>query len=159
MTVVKNNRGSGYFTPCVIVLVIAMILSVVLFYASTMTIVQTTRENTEMVLDSFVMKNSIEIYDSIKQGHDFTEKFDNNFYFSEYSRRFSLDISDNSMYNIGEDGETVYIITNPRVSYQVTNSLKLKVDYTVKVPVSFAGEVLYWMEIPMTVTSSLTLKE
>ena len=49
MTVVKNNRGSGYFTPCVIVLVIAMILSVVLFYASTMTIVQTTRENTEMV--------------------------------------------------------------------------------------------------------------
>lgn len=81
MTVVKNNQGSGYFTPCVIVLVIAMILSVVLFYASTMTIVQTTRENTEMVLDSFVMKNSIEIYDSIKQGHDFTEKFDKNFYF------------------------------------------------------------------------------
>ena len=63
------------------------------------------------------------------------------------------------MYNIGEDGETVYVITNPTISYQVTNSLKLKVDYTVKVTVSFAGEVLYWMEIPMTVTSSLTLKE
>ena len=63
------------------------------------------------------------------------------------------------MYNIGEDGETVYVITNPMISYQVTNSLKLKVDYTVKVPGSFAGEVLYWMEIPMTVTSSLTLKE
>ena len=74
MTILKNRKGSGYFTPCVITLVIVMILSVVIFYANTMTIIETTRENTEMVLDSFVMKNSIEIYNSIKQGHDFTEK-------------------------------------------------------------------------------------
>lgn len=159
MTILKNRKGSGYFTPCVITLVIVMILSVVIFYANTMTIIETTRENTEMVLDSFVMKNSIEIYNSIKQGHDFTEKFTESFYFSEMSRRFSLDYRDNCLYNIGEDGETVYYLTNPNVSYKVDKTLKLKADYTLYVPVRFAGEIVYWTQIPLTVTSELTLKD
>ena len=76
---ILNKRGSGCFTPCVITIVIDMILAAVLFYANAMTIIQTTKSNTERVLDSFVMKNSIEIYQSIKQGHDFTESFDENF--------------------------------------------------------------------------------
>ena len=75
----KDTRGGGYFTPCVITIVIAMILSAVLFYAQCMTIIQTTRADTERVLESFIMKNSIDIYNSIKQGHDFTEDFDENF--------------------------------------------------------------------------------
>ena len=80
MHILKDKRGGGYVTPCVITLVIAMILSAVLFYAECMTIIQTTVENTERVLESFIMKNSIEIYQSIKQGHDFTEDFDENYY-------------------------------------------------------------------------------
>lgn len=112
-----------------------------------------------MVLDSFVMKNSIEIYNSIKQGHDFTEKFTESFYFSEMNRRFSLDYRDNCLYNIEEDGETVYYLTNPNVSYKVDKTLKLKADYTLYVPVRFAGEIVYWTQIPLTVTSELTLKD
>ena len=47
----KDTRGGGYFTPCVITIVIAMILSAVLFYAQCMTIIQATRADTERVLD------------------------------------------------------------------------------------------------------------
>ena len=57
----KDTRGGGYFTPYVITIVIAMILSAVLFYAQCMTIIQTTRADTERVLESFIMKNSIDI--------------------------------------------------------------------------------------------------
>ena len=79
----KDNRGGGYLTACVITIAISMILAVVLFYAQCMTIIQTTRADTERVLESFVMKNSIDIYNSIKQGHDFTEEFDENIEYAE----------------------------------------------------------------------------
>ena len=73
MNPLKNKRGSSYFTPVVVILIIAMILSVVLYYATTKSTIETTRDNTKRVLDSYVMKNSIDIYNSIKQGNDFTE--------------------------------------------------------------------------------------
>ena len=154
----KDTRGGGYFTPCVITIVIAMILSAVLFYAQCMTIIQTTRADTERVLESFIMKNSIDIYNSIKQGHDFTEDFDENFYISQTSSELSLDSSKNRLYNYGADGEIVYSMTNPNVTYKVDKALKLKVSYTVMIPVTFAGRRLFYMRVPLTVTRSLTLK-
>ena len=54
-----NNKGGGYITACLITIVIAMILSAVFFYAQCMTIIQATRDNTELVLESFIMKNSV----------------------------------------------------------------------------------------------------
>jgi len=136
-----------------------MILAAVFFYANTMTIIQATKANTERVLDSFVMKNSIEIYQSIKQGHDFTEKFDKNYYVSQTSSELSLDKSSNTLYSIGEDGKTIYSMTNPNVTYKVDNALKLKASYNLMIPVEFAGKKLFDLVIPLTVTSSLTLKD
>jgi hypothetical protein len=50
-------------------------------------------------------------------------------------------------------------MTNPNVTYKVDKALKLKASYTVMIPVVFAGEYLFDLEIPITVTRSLTLKE
>ena len=104
------------------------------------------------------MKNSIDIYNSIKQGHDFTEDFDENFYISQTSSELSLDSSKNRLYNYGADGEIVYSMTNPNVTYKVDKALKLKASYTVMIPVTFAGRRLFYMRVPLTVTRSLTLK-
>ena len=156
--ILLNNKGGGYVTVCVITIVIAMILSAVLFYAQCMTIIQTTRDNSELVLESFIMKNSVLIYDSTKQGHDLTEYFDENDYISEISSRFSLDIQENALYSYGENGEMIYAMTNPYVTYKVDNALKLKVSYTVMIPVEFAGKRLFDLQIPLTVTRSFTLK-
>ncbi len=153
-----DTKGGGYITPCIITIVIAMIFSAVLFYAQCMTIIQTTRDNTELVLESFIMKNSVEIYDSIKQGHDLTEYFDEDFYISEISSRFSLDIRGNTLYNYSEEGEMIYKMTNPYVTYKVDKALKLKASYTVIIPVDFAGRRLFDLHVPLTVTRSLTLK-
>ncbi len=157
--ILKDRYGGGYITACVITLVIVMILSAVLFYAQCMTIIQTTRADTERVLESFIMKNSIEIYDSIKQGHDFTEKFDEKYYISETSSELSLDISSNRLYNYATDGEVIYSMTTPKVGYTVDNALKLKASYTVEIPVVFAGTKIFDLEVPITITRSLTLKE
>ena len=153
-----NTKGGGYITACVITIVIAMIFSAVLFYAQCMTIIQTTKANTELVLEGFITQNSVQIYDSIKQGHDLTEYFDENYYFSQISSRFSLDIQGNAVYSYSETGETIYILTDPNVTYKVDKALKLKASYTVMIPVQFAGETLFYMRVPLTVTRSLTLK-
>ena len=156
--ILSSIKGGGYISACVYTIVIAMIFSVVLFYAHCMTIIQTTRDNTELVLESFIIDNSVLIYDSIKQGHDLTEYFDEKIYISEISSRFSLDIRGNTLYSNDEKGEMIYAMTNPYVTYKVDKALKLKASYTVMIPVRFAGIRLFDLHVPLTVTRSLTLK-
>ena len=158
MNPLKNRRGSSYFTPCVVVLVIAMILVVVLFYATTKSTIETTRDNTRRVLDSYVMKHSIDIYNNIKQGNDFTEDIENSFYLSAVSSELSLDSSTGYLYTVDANGDIVYRMTNPNVTYKVDNTLQLKASYDMQMPVWFAGRIIYWFTVPVTVGSSLTLK-
>ena len=158
MNPLKNKRGSSYFTPCVVILILAMILSVVLFYATTKSTIETTRDNTRRVLDSYVMKNSIEIYNNIKQGNDFTEDIENSFYLSAVSSELSLDSSTGYLYTVDANGDIVYRMTNPNVTYKVDNTLQLKASYDLQIPVWFAGKIIYWFTVPVTVGSSLTLK-
>ena len=136
-----------------------MILSAVLFYASAMTIARQTKENTALVLDSYVMKNSIDIYNYIKQGNDLNNKLDQKYFLSQYLSRFSLDYSDNMLYSVDEDGDTVYKMTVPQVGYEVDKTLSLKAEYDLIIPVRFAGKTLFWMTIPMKVTGALTIIE
>ena len=159
MNPLNNKRGSSYFTPCVVILVIAMILSVVLFYATTKSTIETTRDNTKRVLDSYVMKHSIDIYSSIKQGSDFTEDIENSFYISSVSLELSLDFDGEYLYTVGEDGDVVYRMTPPDVSFRTDRTLQLQADYELELPVRFAGEIIYWFTVPVTVGSSLTLKQ
>ena len=155
---ILNKRGSSYFQPVVVILVIAMILSVVFFYATTKSTIETTRDNTKRVLDSYVMKNSIEIYNSIKQGNDFTEAIENSFYISSVSEELSLDYGTGYLYTVDANGDIVYRMTHPDVTYKVDNTLQLKASYDLQMPVWFAGQIIYWFTVPVTVSSSLTLK-
>lgn len=156
--ILSSIKGGGYISACVYTIVIAMIFSVVLFYAHCMTIIQTTRDNTELVLESFIIDNSVLIYDSIKQGHDLTECFDEKIYILEISSRFSLDIHGDALYSYNEQGEMVYAMTDPRVTFKVDHALKLKASYTVIIPVCFAGQQLFDLRVPLIVTRSMTLK-
>lgn len=154
-----NKKGSGYVETCVIALVLVMIFSVVLLYANILTVVQTTKDNTERVLDSYVMKNSVEIYESVKQGNDFIEDLENFLYISLISSELSLDKSNNILYSQNEHGDIVYTITNPNVTYEVDNALKLKASYDLTIPMYFAGSKVFDLKIPVVVNSSFTLKE
>ena len=158
MNTLNNKRGSSYFQPVVVILILAMILSVVLFYATTKSTIETTRDNTKRVLDSYVMKNSIEIYNSIKQGNDFTEAIEKSFYISSVSEELSLDYGTGYLYTVDANGDIVYRMTNPDVTYKVDNTLQLKASYDLQMPVWFAGQIIYWFTVPVTVSSSLTLK-
>ena len=69
---IRNKRGEGYIQVCVLIIVICMILSVFVTFASAVNVVRLTERNTKTVLESYVTKNSIEIYNAIKKSHEST---------------------------------------------------------------------------------------
>ena len=144
-----SKAGMSHVQTAVLVLAMAMVFSAVFLYASMMTIVQASRDQTRRVLDDFVMHNSIEIFDSLKNGDDLSEELDELFYKSEIFSAFSLDISGDSLYAVS---------AHPRVDYEVQNTLQLNASYDLAVPIRFAGNHLFDLEIPVVVKSYYVLK-
>ncbi|MDD4492741.1 MAG: hypothetical protein PHV32_00075 [Eubacteriales bacterium] len=150
---ITSKCGASHIQTAVLVVIFAMIVSVILVFWNAMTIVNVSKANTTRVLDSFVTKNSIEIFGSLKNGNDFSEDLNQYIYKSLLSDEFSLDIYGNSMYSYGEDGKLNYYMTNPNVSYSYQNTLKLKASYTIAIPMRFAGKTVTYLRIPITVQS------
>lgn len=153
-----NKKGMSHVQTAVIVLILAMALSVILSYASMMTILGMARDHTRLALDNYVTQNSILIYDSIKNGNNFTGELEKNMWKNEISRLFFLDIRENMLYATGEDGEIIYKMEFPNVEFEVKNTLKLKATYQINIPVTFAGRHFFDLTLPQKVTSTYTLK-
>jgi hypothetical protein len=153
-----NKKGMSHVQTAVIVLILAMILSVVLSYASMMAVLKTTRENTELALDSFVTQNSVYIYDSLKNGNDFTDILNKEIFLKQIISVYRLDISGNMIYSTDEDENLIYRMTVPNVDFEYENTLNLRVDYTVTIPVTFAGRHITDLTIQQKVTSRYNLK-
>ena len=153
-----SKAGMSHVKTAVLVLVMAMVFSAVFLYASIMTIVQASRDQTQRVLDDFIMHNSIEIYDSLKNGDDLSEELDEFFYKSEIFFAFSLDIVGDALYSVDEEGGIQYVISNPHVDYEVQNTLKLNASYDLSIPIRFAGIHLFDLKMPITVKAYYVLK-
>ncbi len=154
----KNKRGDGYIGTCVMILILCMILSIFIEFVATVNVIRISERNARIVLDSFVMENSIEIYDSIKTGTDFTEVVDVEQYISKYSEYNSLDFNENMLYCVGDDGEELYRQTIPTVRLIEENRLKIIAEYTITVPLYFAGRQVTEVTVPITVTSKFNPK-
>lgn len=158
MKIFKSKRGEGYVFPCVMIVVVCMILSVVIFFASAVSMVRITEENTKIVLDSYIMKNSIQIYDSIKQGNDYTEALDRDEYINALCNFCTLEKSGSYLYSYNEDGSLKYRMTYPVITFRKENTLKIQLAYTLYVPVWFDGKIVQYAVIPVTVNSSFNEK-
>lgn len=154
----KNRRGDGYIGTCVMILILCMILSIFIEFVATVNVIRISERNARIVLDSFVMENSIEIYDSIKTGTDFTEVVDVEQYISKYSEYNSLDFNENMLYCCGDDGEELYRQTIPTVRLIEENRLKIIAEYTITVSLYFAGQQVTEVTVPITVTSKFNPK-
>ena len=79
----KNKRGEGYIKVCVLIIVLCMMLSAFVIFANTVSVVRLTERNVKTVLETYVTKNSIAIYNSIKQGTNDADSIDANEYISD----------------------------------------------------------------------------
>ena len=154
----KNKRGEGYIQACVMILILCMLIAVCLTFVSTVNTIRVAERNTRIVLDSFVMENSILIYDSIKNGNDFTEAVDIGTYHSQLADYNGLTNAGIYMYHFCEDGSWDYRISRPTLSMTETNSLKIAAKYRIVIPIYFAGKKISNVTIPMTVETKWTDK-
>ena len=154
----KNQKGEGYIVPCVFILIFAMIFAMIFTYSASISKVNLMRENTKVVLDSFLTQNSTEIYNSIKQGNDYTEVIDTEEFRTSLISFCTLEIEDGMLYSYDADGKELYHITEPVLSFREANELELVVNYTISIPLWFAGHQFPSANIPIEVTSILTEK-
>lgn len=127
-------------------------------YAASISKVNLIRENTKVVLDSFLTQNSTEIYNSIKQGNDYTEVIDTEEFRTSLISFCTLEIEDGMLYSYDADGKELYHITEPVLSFREANELEFVVNYTISIPLWFAGRQFPSANIPIEVTSILTEK-
>ena len=154
----KNQKGEGYIVPCVFILIFAMIFAMIFTYSASISKVNLMRENTKVVLDSFLTQNSTEIYNSIKQGNDYTEVIDTEEFRTSLISFCTLEIEDGMLYSYDADGKELYHITEPVLSFREANELEFVVNYTISIPLWFAGHQFPSANIPIEVTSILTEK-
>jgi hypothetical protein len=149
----RNKRGDGYITACVTVVILCMLIAAFLTFISVVGAIRMTKRNARIVLDSFVIQNAIEIYDSIKNGTDYTQELDEMAYVDALCDFSKFDKSGDVLYAYGEDGEWIYSITRPVVSFTYEETLKVYASYTVTVPIVFGDVSMEWIRIPVTVES------
>lgn len=158
MNLLKSKKAEGYILPCVLIIIFVAIFSIIFTYSASITKVNVMRENTKVVLDSFVTQNSTEIYNSIKQGNDYTEILDTDEFRTELISFCTLEIKDGMLYSYDADGKELYHITEPALSFREANELELVVNYTITIPMWFAGNQFPSANIPIEVSSILTEK-
>ena len=151
----KNKRGEGYVQVCVLIIVICMILSVFVTFASAVNVVRLTERNSKTVLESYLMKNSIEIYDSIKQGNNDADSLNANVYITDLADFCTFVKVGNYYYHRDENGLTEYYISKPTVGFTQTGKLRLYVSYNLYVPIYFDNVKISTAKIPITVKIDL----
>ncbi|MCR5694362.1 MAG: hypothetical protein K6G89_05255 [Clostridia bacterium] len=151
----KNKRGEGYVQVSVLIIAICMILSVFVTFASSVNVVRLTERNSKTVLESYLMKNSIEIYDSIKQGNNDADSLDASEYISDLSDFCTFAKAGSYYYHKDENGRIEYYISKPTVGFTETGKLRLYVSYRLYVPIYFDNIRIRTAQIPITVKIDL----
>lgn len=154
----KNKRGEGYVSVCVLLIIVCMILSVFVTFASAVNVVKMTERNSRVVLDNLVMRGAIDTYQSIKKGNDENAIIESQEYIDELCEFCTFEKAAHFLYHKDANGKDEFRITYPQVGYSVTKKLKYYVSYTVYVPVYFCGIQVSTATIPITVESKYTEK-
>ncbi len=153
-----NKKAEGYIFPCVMIVILCMIFSLLIYFVCTVSMVRTTKENAEMVFDSYITENAIDIYNSIKQGNDYTEAIDNAEYVEELSKICTFVRRGRFLYNYDSDGAVKFYITQPVITFVREYSLKIQVSYTMYVPIRFNGVQVQTAVVPVVIQSNFMEK-
>ena len=153
-----NKKGDGYIPICILIVILCMMLAIFITFVSAVNVVRQIKRNARVVLDNYVMQNSIEIYDEIKNGTTDLEELDNDRYADALASFCTFEKSGIYMYSLDSEGNTQYRLTKPILSYTTENKLMLKVDFSIIIPMDFAGIHIKNAVVPVTITSELKSK-
>lgn len=155
---IKNKRAEGYIGTCIMIFVFCIGIAVFMSFLNAVNTVRISKRNTYKVIDGFVTLNSIESFNSIKSGHDYTTEIDKEAFKDYFCQYNDLTENGSSLTAYNEYGAEKYSIKNLDISFVKKNSLKLKVEYTLIVPISFGDFTGFNATVPITIKSLYTNK-
>ena len=153
----NNKKGFSYILVCTIILVVCMLLSVGIYYASVFHLVRQEKERNTIILDSMVTKYATENYDALKQGVAFKNVIDREIL---VSRSYSELGFKNATTQILKktNGETEYTVTRPTVTATLGNTFGVEVSYSIKIPFEMFGKTFTDITVPVKIESRFTQK-
>lgn len=152
-----NKRGELYIRACVIIIIILTIAVLLLNFVMVITQAQSQRNGAIQALDEYTQINAIEIYDSIKMEHDATESLDPDIFIASLCTSQGLQEEDGSYVSYAASGAKQYAVSDITMSFVVDKTTKVKVSYTLTVPLKYMGNTI-WVDIPVNITTSLNPK-
>jgi len=158
LKILRNKAGMAHVKTAVIIIIISMLFSIMLSYAFLMSTVSRARDDTQRVLDGFVIEKSIEIYGSIKNGH---KQMVQGTYTTEFMTRLVSELgltrAGNAAYHASGDN-LIFRYDKPLTANLHSDTLSLTMEFEIAIPISFAGQNLFEMKIPMRTESIFVLK-
>lgn len=147
----------AHIKTAVISLITAMILSLVLTYASLLTIVQKTESDLERGLRSYVVQYSADIYSNIKNGTDYTPSITPLYLITGFINDGTFYCDGNFIYNVNSRGGYVYKVSIPQTQFTIANTLNVTGFCDLYIPIEFAGKKITDLKIPIGVKVSYNL--
>ncbi len=155
---VFNKHGMAHVKTAAMILILSMLFSVLLAYASLMSTVSRARDDTQRVLDSYCIEKAEEIYGSIKNGHKqmatgiYTAQF-----LTKVVRELGLTQTGPTTVFHGNGRGIIFRYTNPLTANLDSDTLSLTTEFELVLPVVFAGKSLLDLRIPLKVESVYVL--
>ena len=136
---VFNKRGDGHIATCILVVILCMFVAVFMTFTTSVGIIKQVERDTKIVLDNFIMKNSIMVYDSIKNGNDYTLEFNEGLYIDDLCEYCTFEKNGNFLYAYDSERNLKFKISSPEISFSTGNTLKINANYTVYMPIALNG--------------------
>lgn len=155
--VLQDKRGELYIRACILIIIILIIFILLFNYTMITVQARAQRKGAIQTLDQYTQLNAIEIFDSIKSENDTTEELDPDLFVTLLCSSQGLVETDGVYCAYSSDNECLYKVSDIRMSFLVDNTSKIKVSYTLTVPLSFAGNTM-WIDVPVTISTSINPK-
>lgn len=153
----NNKKGFSYILVCVIILVVCLLLSVGIYYASVFHLVRQEKERNSIILDSMVTKYATENYDALKQGMEYKNIIDRQ---TLVNRSYSeLGFTNTATQTLKKaNGKTEYTVTRPVVTATLGNTFGVEVSYSIKIPFELFGKKFTDITVPIRIESRFAQK-
>lgn len=151
------SKGGSHIWTVVIMLSVVIIFAGVLEVAQIISLASGVRKDTQLVIDSFVTKTGQQIFSSISNGDDYVDDLDEAAFYQLFESELGLEDS-GGLYYHSPSGVDVFIISDLDVDFAVADSVKLKMSYTLQIPVRAFNKNVTDIEIPMTLRADYYLK-
>lgn len=150
LKLLNNRKGTSYITTAFIMLGIIMLMVVIMSFAFYIQSIRNARNDVRLAMDTYIMKRTPEIFASVKTGTNLTNVINaddmcDNLEEAGYRRK------SDGYYSMDPDDHVRWRISSPTLDFVIDGTLTATTEFTVTVPVYFAGTQFTSIEMPMTI--------